>query len=284
MAVRAQAQHLSETYVHRYPINANNRQISILINSESAVVDYHTKQFMEEYMKQFIKIIIAALVLFSSLSCSLVKKTEDHSRTITVTGRGVAEAEPDKASVVVSVVTQEWVAKTAADRNSEIMTRVRDALVASGVSANDITTTNYSIYRQESWDGGRLSIGRYRVRNEMKIVIHNTALASDVVDTAISAGASELISLTFTVADDTALVREARTKAVRQAQETASLLAGASGCKIGEALTITEERDAGGINTRYYDAAAVSSGGIATPISSGKIEVSSIVTITYALQ
>ena len=235
-------------------------------------------------MKRFVKIIIAAFVLFSSLSCSLIKKAEGSSRTITVTGRGVVEAEPDKASVVVSVVTQEWVAKTAADRNSEIMTRVRDALVASGVNANDITTTNYSIYRQESWDGGRLSIGRYRVRNEMKIVVHNTALVSGVIDTAISAGASELTSLTFTVADDTALVREARMLAVRQAQETAALLAGASGCKIGEAITIIEKSDAGDISAGYYDAPAAVRAKIATPISSGKIEVSSTVTITYALQ
>ena len=234
-------------------------------------------------MKCFIKISIAAIVLFLSLSCSLVKKAEGSSRTITVTGRGVAEAEPDKASVVVSVVTQEWVAKTAADRNSEIMTRVRDALVASGVNANDITTTNYSIYRQESWDGGRQSIGRYRVRNEMKIVVHNTALVSDVIDTAISAGANELTSLTFTVADDTALIREARTLAVRQAQETAALLAGASGCKIGEVITITEESGGGVIGMMNYAPAAMSTRA-ATPISSGKIEVSSTVTITYALQ
>ena len=117
----------------------------------------------------------------------------------------------------------------------------------------------------------------------MKIVVHNTALVSDVIDTAISAGASELTSLTFTVTDDTALVREARTLAVRQAQETASLLAGAAGCKIGEAITISEDSDAGGIRTMNYAPAAMSAK-IATPISSGKIEVSSTVTITYALQ
>ena len=245
---------------------------------------YRTEE-LEEYMKRFIKIIIAAIVLFSSLSCSIVKKAEASSRTITVTGRGVAEAEPDKASVVVSVVTQEWIAKTAADRNAEIMTRVRDALVASGVNANDITTTNYSIYRQESWEGGRQSIGRYRVRNGINIVVHNTALVSDVIDTAISAGASELTSLTFTVTvtDDTALVREARMLAVRQAQETASLLAGAAGCKIGEAITIIEKSDAGAVGIMNYAPAAMSTE-IAAPISSGKIEVSSTVTITYALQ
>ena len=234
-------------------------------------------------MKRFVKITIAALVSFSSLSCSLVKRAEGNQRTITVTGRGIVEAEPDKASVVVSVVTQEWVAKTAADRNAEIMTRVRDALIASGVGANDITTTNYSIHRQESWEGGRQSIGHYQVRNGMNIVVHNTALASDVIDTAIAAGANELTSLTFTVADDTTLVRQARTLAVQQAQETASLLAGASGCKIGEAMTISEESDASGIRTMNYAPAALSAR-VATPISSGKIEVSSTVTITYALQ
>jgi len=51
----------------------------------------------------------------------------------------------------------------------------------------------------------------------------------------------------------------------------------------GLKLAIKEANDAGGINMMNYAPEAMNSG-IAAPISSGKIEVSSTVTITYALQ
>ncbi|MBQ9495704.1 MAG: SIMPL domain-containing protein [Treponema sp.] len=234
-------------------------------------------------MKRCIAIMILAVFSFSLLSCSVLKKIEDTPRTITVSGTGTVSAQPDKASIVVSVVTQDWVAKTAADLNAEIMTRVQEAVIAAGVSASNITTTNYNISRQDTWQNGRQIPGRYQVRNSMKIVVHNTELASPVIDTAIAAGANELTSLTFSVKDDAALVRQARTLAVQDAQDTASLLAGASGCKIGQVVSIQENYDTYGAMNRVSNTAFAKLDA-ATPVSAGNIEVSASVAITYALQ
>ena len=163
------------------------------------------------------------------------------------------------------------------------MTRVQEAVIAAGVSASNITTTNYNISRQDTWQNGRQIPGRYQVRNSMKIVVHNTELASPVIDTAIAAGANELTSLTFSVKDDAALVRQARTLAVQDAQDTASLLAGASGCKIGQVVSIQENYDTYGAMNRVSNTAFAKLDA-ATPVSAGNIEVSASVAITYALQ
>jgi uncharacterized protein len=235
------------------------------------------------------KEILKKAVLFSAVcmlfSCAVNKHAET-PRTITVNGTGTVSAEPDQASIIVSVITQEWVAKQASDENAASMTKVRDAVIAAGIKTDDITTTDYSIARQDTWVNGRSWPGKYQVRNSLNIVIKNTALASTVIDAAVAAGANELTSLSFSVADTSSLVRQARTLAVQQAQDTASLLAGASGCKIGQVISITENNNSDGqqINRTAKFESTLAAADVSTPVSAGKIKVVSSVTITYALQ
>ncbi|MCK9170903.1 MAG: SIMPL domain-containing protein [Treponema sp.] len=236
-------------------------------------------------MKEILKtagLFFAACTLFS---CTINKSAET-PRTITVSGKGTVSAEPDQAAIVVSVVTQEWIAKQASDENAVTMAKVRDAVIAAGITPDDIATTDYNINRQDTWVNGRNWPGKYQVRNSLNITIKNTNLASTVIDAAVAAGANELSSLSFSVADTSSFVRQARTLAVQQAQDAASLLAGASGCKIGQVISITENNNSGArLMTKTFNAESVmAAGNASTPVSAGKIEVSSNVTITYALQ
>jgi uncharacterized protein YggE len=236
-------------------------------------------------MKFFLKTIVLVLTACVMFSCT-IRKPAETPRTITVNGTGTVSAEPDQASIIVSVVTQEWVAKPAADENAAAMTKVRDAVIAAGINSSDITTTDYSIVRQDTWANGRSWPGKYQVRNSLNITIKNTSLASTVIDTAIAAGANELTSLSFSVADTASLVRQARTLAVQQAQDAASLLAGASGCKIGQVISIAENNNSGApeLNRMAKVEAVMAGSDVSTPLSAGKIKVTSSVTITYALQ
>ena len=236
-------------------------------------------------MKKILKtagLLLAACMLFS---CA-INKSAEIQRTITVSGKGTVSAEPDQAAIIVSVVTQEWVAKQASDENAVTMAKVRDAVIAAGIKADNIGTTDYNINRQDTWSNGRSWPGKYQVRNSLNITIKNTSLASTVIDAAVAAGANEISSLSFSVADTSSLVRQARALAVQQAQDAASLLAGASGCKIGQVVTIIENNNSGvRLMTKTFNAeSAMAAGNASTPVSAGKIEVSSNVTITYALQ
>jgi uncharacterized protein len=236
-------------------------------------------------MKKLLETVALFLAACVMLSCTFSKPAEI-PRSITVNGTGTVTAEPDQASIIVSVVIQEWVAKTAADENAVIMTKVRNAVIAAGVKSADIKTTDYNIDRQDTWANGRSWPGKYQVRNSLNITIKDITLVSTVIDTAIAAGATELTSLTFGVSDTASLVRQARTLAVQQALDAASLLAGASGCKIGQVVTIVENNNSGAriMNKTFRTEAAMAASDVSTPVSAGKVEVSSNVTITYALQ
>lgn len=229
-------------------------------------------------MKKLFLVFVSTLFLSS---CFISQN--EKARSIMVRGTGIVSAKPDKVTIMISVITKDWIAKTASDTNAQIATKVQTALTEAGVATTDITTVDFSIDREESWVNGYQQIGKYRVRNTMKIVLHEIEKASTIVDTAIASGATELNSLTFSVEDNAALIREARIKAVKEAEENASLLAGASGAKIGKVLNIEEFSPSFRTMNTATDMIATEAK-IATPVSAGSVEVSSSVTITYALK
>lgn len=221
----------------------------------------------------------AAFVLFGACTIS---KAPENTRSITVTGTGSVKAEPDQAELVLSVNTYNWIAKNGATDNAVIMARVLDAVKAAGITEKDLKTTDYSISQENRWQDGRQITGRYIITNRLNVLVHDISKVSDILDAAVAAGANEVTSISFEIADSAGAARQARTLAVQQAQDSASLLAGAGGCKLGKVLSIIEES---GSQPRIANALLKSAGGdAATPINAGKVEVSSTVTVTYALQ
>ena len=79
-------------------------------------------------------------------------------------------------------------------------------------------------------------------------------------------------------------MREARTLAIKNAQDAASLLAGASGCKVNSVLEIREDYTSTGRgNEMLYKAASMSNGATPTPITEGNVTITSNVTVKYEL-
>ena len=93
-----------------------------------------------------------------------------------------------------------------------------------------------------------------------------------------------ITSFEYLVSDKSTALREARTLAVKNAQDAASLLAGASGCKISSVLEIREDYTSSGrSNDMMFKAVAMEAGGTTTPIVEGNITITSNVTIKYEL-
>lgn len=229
---------------------------------------------------------ISALMLSS---CVLPYKTQEREmpKTITVHGSGVVTGSADIASINFSVITQEWVAKTASESNAEITRRVYDAVKGAGVSVSDIDTSDINIYRQDTYANGRTLPGRYRVSDNIVVKIRNVDKASAVIDAAVAAGASAMSGLSFSIGDTSSLLREARTKAIQDASETAALLAGASGCKIGDAIMIQEDDVPGIVRQKGEFAmkeAVMLDSAPSTPVSPHEVSVTAGVTVTYLLQ
>ena len=229
--------------------------------------------------KKSLSILIAAGALILVSSCT-INKPQEQVRKITVTGCGVVSLPAEQLSVRFLVRTNEWNVNLARDKNAEITTKVIEKIKEAGVSSDDITTVDYRITQ----DNSNSYPGKYTVVNYIKVLIRDLNNAGNVIDNAVANGANGLTSFNYSAKDNPNAVREARTLAVQNAQDAASLIAGASGCKIADVLDIQEGYNPSSV-LRSYNAVMkeAESRSFSTPIEAGNVEVSSTVTITFSL-
>jgi uncharacterized protein YggE len=236
-------------------------------------------------MKNSIKsILIIGLGTALLSSCVLGRPAKDEApvRSITVSGSGSVSIKPDMVSVKFIVKSTNWNCPAAAEKNAVNTANTIAAIKESGIPASDISTYDYSITQ----DNTHAYAGEYTVRNTIAVLIRNVDLTGKVIDAAVknNTGANGVTSFEYLVSDKATALREARTLAIKNAQDAASLLAGASGCKVSGVLEIREDyTSAGRSNDMMFKAASMADGGTQTPIVEGNITITSNVTVKYEL-
>ena len=216
----------------------------------------------------------AALLVFASMfsSCAQAASPENRpARLISVRGTGRVAAKPDTAVVRIGA---EMRAPTVAEATADVARRsaaVIDRVKALGVADRDITTVAYSIDpllapRRTEEDPTR--IVAYRVVNMVQVKIRDLAAVGRILDGALTAGANTITGLQFTVDDPSRLEAEARTLAVKEAASTARQLAAASGVRLGQLMSLTEEVAV----PRPYMARMSAQAAPAPPMSMGPVE------------
>ena len=201
---------------------------------------------------------------------------------ITVSGSGTATAAPDVAYVSAGVTTQAAAARQASDANSTTMTAVIAAIKAAGVADKDVQTTNFSIspvYSQVRSDTGISTITGYRVDNSVRVTVHVVGDAAKVLDAVVGAGANSNVSISFGIADTTALQEQALAAAVQQAAGKAGAIAQATGVKLAGVYSVTEQSGGGPVTSGSLRGAGAS---VAVPIQQGQLSVQATVQVTYA--
>lgn len=229
--------------------------------------------------KKLSVILIAAGVVLLSSSCT-VNKPAEQLRTITVSGTGIVTLPADQLSVRFLIRTSEWNVNYARDKNAEATTKVIEKIKEAGVSTDDITTVDYRITQ----DNSNTYPGKYTVVNYVQVLIRDINNAGNVIDNAVANGANGLTSFSYSAKENPNSLREARTLAVQNAQDAASLIAGASGCKIADVIDIQEGYNPSSYSRSTNGAMLKSvSNSYTTPIEAGNVEITSTVTITYSL-
>ena len=240
-------------------------------------------------MKKNIITILAAGLLLSSCS---IQQDNYSKRTVSVSGTGSVTVEADTATIILSVITKgKDVAETSAE-NALKMTAVQEAVKAKGIQKECISTQNYSVFQESHYDNksGKQVYDDYRVTNQVKILVKKIGMAGEIIDLALKSGANQLSSLTYGVTDTEIAKKQARSLAISQAQESANLLAGASGAKLGKVLSISEHSDYSYPRARLMKASAVANADMAleeaapTPISGGSSTVTITVDAVYQLR
>ena len=160
--------------------------------------------------KLFIRCSLFQLCLPSALSaCGGVPTRQENPRTLSVTGTGMVTITPDIAYISIGVHTEAPTASEAVDANNTQTQKVIDSLKKSGVAAEDIRTTNFSIWPNQKYDPQGQPIGTtYAVDNTVYVTVRDLTKMGELLDAAISAGANTIYSVSFDLADKSADIEE----------------------------------------------------------------------------
>ena len=205
---------------------------------------------------------------------------------VVVAGFGSASAAPDLARLSLAVsVTADTVAD-ARETAAEAMTDVRASLKRHRILDSDIATSHFRIHPEYDYGpDGRSQIG-YTVSNGLSVTVRDIDKAASVIDNSIAAGGDHLVfnSLSFGLSDTAELEKAAREAAVDDMREKAAQLAEFSDRELGD-LKAVSEGDFSGPQVPFPAALARSeSAGFDTPISSGEVSVTVVITGVYELE
>ncbi len=232
-------------------------------------------------------VLLLAVLLSACGSVALPASGQSSSRLLTVSGVGKVSLKPDIAYVYVGVHTEKPSAAEAVAENNTKTQALIEALKTAGVDGNDIRTTNFSIWQNTQYSpDGKPSGTNYVVDNTVYLTVRNLENLGDLLDAAVRAGANNINSIQFDLADKTQALSQARSEAVKTAKSQANELAAAAGVTLGGIQSI-----------QYYDASpspvfegkGLGGGGgaaadLVVPITPGQMQITVTVTVAYEIK
>ncbi len=166
--------------------------------------------------------------------------TEKNPRQVTVVGSGQVQGVPDTLTADVGIEFTAPDVTAAMNQTNDRQQAVINALTGAGVDRKDISTTEVSLRPQH--DSSTDMITGYRANNSIRVKIHPTDKASHVLAVIVGTGgdATRINSVSYSIADDSQLVKDARTRAFQDAKNRAEQYAQLSGLKLGKIISISE--------------------------------------------
>ena len=165
-------------------------------------------------------------------------------RQVTVVGSGQVQGVPDTLTADAGIEFTAPDVTAAMNQTNDRQQAVINALVGAGLDRKEISTTTVTLEPQYSNPGanGTASITGYRATNAIQVKIHPTDAASGMLALIISTGgdATRISSVSYSVADDSQLVKDARARAFNDAKARADQYAQLSGLRLGRVLSISE--------------------------------------------
>lgn len=242
--------------------------------------------------------LLARLLLVSLCVATVMGNTctKAQEGTLSVTGAGSTEAQPDVAKVFLSVKSTKPQATDAREEAATVATAVVEAIAAvQGVSRDDITTLDVSVQPEVQYNpSGTSKITGYTFvqRLQAKVLNLTNDVLGAVIDAAVQAGGNNVNIDSIQAELSPGLQKEAtntaRVEAVDNALLAAGVLAKAGGVTLGSIKTFADS--GASIPSPYTSMPASyaknSAGGAAmesTPVNVGSTDVTASVTMTFAI-
>jgi hypothetical protein len=136
-----------------------------------------------------------------------IEKYDPSENIISVTGSATASSDPDTLIVVLGVESEAKTANESLSQNSNTLNSVISSLTNSGISEDDIQTSNFRIYplydsiKDSNGNYQQILIG-YRVSNILSIHTDKIDSAGTIIDVSVSSGANRVDNVSFQISDD----------------------------------------------------------------------------------
>lgn len=205
-------------------------------------------------------------------------------RKIQVSGQAQISAHPDVATLTLGVSSFNVEAQAAMRTTSRKMVAVIDTLVASGIAAEDMQTSQLSLSprweqeRNQNGQGRRKVVG-FEASNMLTIRLFDLDNVGPVLDQVLAVGANHFRGLRFGVSDTKALEDALRVAAVKDAVAKAELLSEAAGAQLGSVRQITDQGGHHGGQMMAMEAARSDF----VPIAPGTLEFTHSVSVVFDL-
>ena len=178
------------------------------------------------------------------------ESAQPYGPTIVNTGIGEVRLPPDGATITIAVVTSDTTAGGAGEKNAVKMQPVLAALRRQSLPDSAIRTSGYSVDREDVYppyprddEGDSTKPPRYTARNAVHVTLTRLDALGALIDTALTAGATEISSIQLTSSKAPEARRKAIAIAVQRARADASAAAAAAGGSLGPIMGIEIDPD-----------------------------------------
>jgi uncharacterized protein YggE len=214
-------------------------------------------------------------------------------RTVSVSGQGATQVQPDRAFITLGVQTDGDTASAALTENNTQMQALLTALRSAGVANADIQTRSVQLYprydpqptpvAEQEGQAAQDQITGFTAANTVEVTVRDLDNLGELLDEAVQAGGNRIENIRFDVASPSTVLDDAREAAFQDATRKAEQLATLAGMELGPVVTITENS--------YYPFAvqqeslrAMDQAAGAVPVSPGTQTLTVDVLITFELQ
>lgn len=222
-------------------------------------------------------------ILFLFLLCSTTF-AEQLPPVISVSGEGIVEALPDRATISIAVVSRDKNPSFVHAANANAAASVINSIVALGIDRINISTANYifnPIFRHS--DNGKRFLDAYEASNSVTVIVDDLNLVSKIIDAALNHGANRVDSLNFGLRNNAALQDEALRLAVLDAKRKAEIVASALGKVIVSVRNVSINHSSFDSTRNFKARALAEDAAVETPIESGTLHCSASVHVDFEI-
>lgn len=159
-------------------------------------------------------------------------------------GSGEVQGMPDTLTADVGIEVTAPDVTAAMNQAGQRQRAVIDALNARGIDSKDISTTSVTLQPQYAENS---ALTGYRADNSIRVTMREIDAAPATLAIVVNAGgnAARINGVSYSIADDSALVSDARARAFTDAENRARQYAELAGLSLGTVISISEASGGG---------------------------------------